>query len=465
MAIRIVDVIDDPTFALLPPCADPGFDHRSCDYWEDADRGSKAARASWFGPQAAPEPPKPSRPRNPFGGDDDDEPAFNPFAPARRETYNPFLAADDEAPENPFAPQPKAGPVVAADAPPKLRLLARGLAVFGSYAKVLLEDDEPAAYAQFGPLSAYPRALRTRDLYPRLPSAPLPAVITCIATTAAARDRGLAAMLVEAVCDDLAGRGFAAVETYPQVGAKPDATSAADPAFWQGLGLHRRRPGRALPGHAARARVMRARRAGASAGVPCSSWPPPHAATPVPTTGPDASTAAPTAAVSPARPSDVPVSAVPGTPPPGVAVEDPSLIAVLPADGGRPARGAGVPGVCGRDRRPRVRRQRGGRGVRGRRRRQRPVVGHGGPARARRLVRGLVPRLAGVLRRGRLRPGRRRRRHTPRRSSAAGPSSSAPVPGACGRITHGSRAAACSSRRSPWARSGTGSSSWRGLRP
>ena len=32
--------------------------------------------------------------------------------------------------------------MVAADAPPKLRLLARGLAVFGSYAKVLLEDDE-----------------------------------------------------------------------------------------------------------------------------------------------------------------------------------------------------------------------------------------------------------------------------------------------------------------------------------
>ena len=44
MAIRIVDVTDEPTFALVPPCADPGFDHRTCDYWEDADRGSKAAR-------------------------------------------------------------------------------------------------------------------------------------------------------------------------------------------------------------------------------------------------------------------------------------------------------------------------------------------------------------------------------------------------------------------------------------
>jgi ribosomal protein S18 acetylase RimI-like enzyme len=92
-------------------------------------------------------------------------------------------------------------------------------------------------YAQFGPLSAYPRALRTRELYPRLPVSPLPAVITCIATSAAARDRGLAATLVEAVCDDLAARGFAAVETYPEVGARPNATSAADPGFWEGLGF------------------------------------------------------------------------------------------------------------------------------------------------------------------------------------------------------------------------------------
>jgi hypothetical protein len=44
-------------------------------------------------------------------------------------------------------------------------------------------------------------------------------------------------MLVEAVCDDLAGRGFAAVETYPEVGAKPNATSAAQPGFWERLGF------------------------------------------------------------------------------------------------------------------------------------------------------------------------------------------------------------------------------------
>ena len=236
MAVRIIDVTDDATFAFVPPCADAGFDHRSCDYWEDADRGSKAARTSWLSPQAA-APVTRVRPRNPFG-DDDDEPAVNPFAPARREpAANPFLAGGAAFDDNPFAPRPAARPTVAPDALPKLRLLARGLVVFGSYAKVLLENDEPVAYAQFGPLSAYPRALRTRELYPKLPVSPLPAVITCISTTSAARGRGFAVTLVEAVCDDLATRGFAAVETYPQVGAKPDATSAADPAFWERLGF------------------------------------------------------------------------------------------------------------------------------------------------------------------------------------------------------------------------------------
>ena len=109
----------------------------------------------------------------------------------------------------------------------------------GSYAKILLEDDVARAYAQFGPLTAYPRAQRTRDLYPSLPESPLPAVITCIATTAEARGSGLAKALVAAVCDDLTGRGFTAVETYPELGARPDATSAATPAFWESVGFRR----------------------------------------------------------------------------------------------------------------------------------------------------------------------------------------------------------------------------------
>jgi len=237
--IRIVDVTDDATFALVPPCADPSFDHRTCDYWEDADRGSKAARGSWLRAAAPPAAARP-RPSNPFAvGDDEASP--NPFAlPADRRgaAVNPFAAAeDDHLADNPFAPRPAVRPTVAADAPRKLGLLGRGLAVFGSYAKVLLVDGRAAAYAQFGPLSAYPRALRQRELYRQLPDAPLPSVITCIATTAEARRFGHALRLVQAVCDDLAGRGFAAVEAYPEAGAREDATSAATPEFWVRCGF------------------------------------------------------------------------------------------------------------------------------------------------------------------------------------------------------------------------------------
>ena len=244
--ISILDITDESGFGRIPPCADPGFDHRSCDYWEDPDHGSKAARLSWLQPAAGPpaQPAAlPARPANPFLADLEAHGSAtpNPFATAR--PANPFLTPgdDDEAAPvaNPFAPPPAARPTVATDAPRKMQLLGRGLGVAGSYAKVLLVDDTPAVYAQFGPLTAYPRALRTRELYPALPDSPLPAVITCIATTAAARGAGLARALVSAVCDDLAGRGFTAVETYPEAGARPDATSAATPAFWESLGFVR----------------------------------------------------------------------------------------------------------------------------------------------------------------------------------------------------------------------------------
>jgi GNAT superfamily N-acetyltransferase len=232
-AVRVVDVVDDDTFGLVPPCADPSFDHRSCDYWEDADRGSRAARA--IAPAAVPRPS--TRPRNPFG-DDDEEPAINPFLPASRgPAFNPFASDDDEPVANPFAPPPPVRSALAPDTPRKLAMLSRGRAIFGSYAKVLLVDDRPVAYVQFGPLSAYPRASRVRELYPKLPDAPLPAVITCIATTRDARGEGHAQHLVAAVCEDLAGRGFAAVETYPEAARDPDATSAATPAFWLAAGF------------------------------------------------------------------------------------------------------------------------------------------------------------------------------------------------------------------------------------
>ncbi len=246
--IRIVEVTDGESFGLMPPCADPGFDHRSCDYWEEADRGSKAARLSWLEPVAPrtstdPTTPGRARPANPFLADREASatPA-NPFASGAGRPANPFLTPgdDDDGPlENPFAPKPAARPTVGADAPRKLQLLGRGLGVTGSFAKVLLRDERPAVYAQFGPLTAYPRAQRTRELYPSLPDQPLPAVITCIATTADARGEGLARVLVAAVCDDLETRGFTAVETYPEIGARPDATSGATPEFWESVGFVR----------------------------------------------------------------------------------------------------------------------------------------------------------------------------------------------------------------------------------
>ena len=237
--IRILDVTDETGFGRIPPCVDPGFDHRTCDFWEDEKRGSKAARLAWLEPAAAPAP-EPARPFNPFAPAER-RLAFNPFDPKAGSggSGNPFgsLGDEDAAADNPFAPRRETGPSVRADAPRKLQLLGRGLAIFGSYAKVLEVDGDASAYCQFGPLSAYPRAQQVRELYPRLPSSPLPAVITCIATTMAARAQGHAKALVLAVVADLAARGFSAVEAYPEPEARADATSAANPAFWATCGF------------------------------------------------------------------------------------------------------------------------------------------------------------------------------------------------------------------------------------
>ena len=252
---EIVDVGDEAGFGRIPLCADPAFDHRTCDYWEDADHGSKASRPGWLRAASRTSESSSSSPEagirasaNPFAPPSRPNP--NPFAPAPKAAANPFAALSsaparnpfledlpDTPADNPLAPRRPARPTVAPEAPRKLQLLGRGLGVFGTYAKLLLVDGEAAGYCQFGPLSAYPRALRLRELYPQLPDAPLPAVITCIATTAAARRLGYARRLVEEVCRDLAGRGFAAVEAYPETRAKEDETPAARPEFWLGAGF------------------------------------------------------------------------------------------------------------------------------------------------------------------------------------------------------------------------------------
>ena len=237
-SIEIRDVTDEAGWRTIPPCANAAFDHRTCDYWEDEVRGSKAHRTSWLeGAPAAPPSASGRLAGNPFAPTSG--PRFNPFAAPGGPPLRASVFGDDDEPEldNPFVPRPPDRPTVAPGSPRKVQLLGRGLAVFGSYAKVLELDGEPAAYCQFGPLSAYPRARQVRELYPKLPASPLPAVITCIATTVAARGRGVAGRLVQAVTADLAARGFAAVEAYPEPEMEADATSAANPAFWLACGF------------------------------------------------------------------------------------------------------------------------------------------------------------------------------------------------------------------------------------
>jgi hypothetical protein len=239
---RIVDIGDRESFALIPPCADPRFDHRTCDYWEDADRGSKQSRPSWLEATSRSREPQPkfALQDNPFAPGDLDDAAPNPFAEAARASIPDAFADDDlfAVPfDNPFAPRTQRERPLRDGVPRKLALLDRGRGVFGTYAKVLLVDDVSVAYCQFGPLSAYPRAQRLRDLYAQLPAAPLPAVITCIASTADARDQGYARELADAVCRDLAERGFAAVEAYPDLTQSENETSGARPEFWRKLGF------------------------------------------------------------------------------------------------------------------------------------------------------------------------------------------------------------------------------------
>ena len=97
--VQLLDITDAISFDRLPPCADPRFDHRSCDYWEDVVRGSKAARPAWWQP-ARPSPGPGPRPLsdNPFAPAPMDEAAFNPFDPG---------GATAEPAFNPFAPEPE----------------------------------------------------------------------------------------------------------------------------------------------------------------------------------------------------------------------------------------------------------------------------------------------------------------------------------------------------------------------
>jgi hypothetical protein len=91
----------------------------------------------------------------------------------------------------------------------------------GAYAMLAYRTDAvervAIGYAQFGPLSAYPRAQSIRDRYPQLPESPAPWVITCLQVRGEPGEREPAAIeLLNGVCQELDRRGITAVEAYPE---------------------------------------------------------------------------------------------------------------------------------------------------------------------------------------------------------------------------------------------------------
>ena len=201
---ELVGVESADELLLVPPCANASADHATCTWWEDADRGSKAAAVGGTAPSAT------ARASAPAGG---------------KSALAAFLGADvEEAPTfNPFAPEPPSREEALRDA-----------------AAARLAKGEPVAYCQAGPLSAFPRAQRLRDRYPDLPDSPPPAIITCISVVPAARGGALGSALVAGVLVRLGAAGFAAAEAYPEEPesvADAEHTSAATQRFWERLGF------------------------------------------------------------------------------------------------------------------------------------------------------------------------------------------------------------------------------------
>jgi hypothetical protein len=156
------DLVDEASFDDIPAPAQPGARCQTCDYWERVDGGREAPQTE---------------------------------------------ATDAES-----------------RAVLKRGRLLSGVALSGAYAMLARETDAVAStvvgYAQFGPLSAYPRALAIRERYAELPDSPSPWIVTCLqvagdgvgAEDRLERGRGL----LEAVCDELDRRGITAVEAYPE---------------------------------------------------------------------------------------------------------------------------------------------------------------------------------------------------------------------------------------------------------
>ena len=182
MAEIAFELVDEATFDEIPDPAQPGARCQTCDYWERIDGGREAPKA------------------NP------------PDADAR--------------------------------AALKRRRLLAARDVSGAYAMLAYRTDAvqrlSIGYAQFGPLSAYPRAQTIRDRYPQLPDSPSPWVITCLQVAPEAGDRdGVGGALLEAVCAELDRRGIIAVEAYPERASDAWRPSPGPASVYEASGFER----------------------------------------------------------------------------------------------------------------------------------------------------------------------------------------------------------------------------------
>jgi len=174
-------LLDEASFDDIPAPAQPGARCQTCDYWERLDGGREAAAE---------------------------------------------------------------GTHVTARANLKRNRLLAARAVAGSYAMLAYSLDTvhrtPVGYAQFGPISAYPRAQSIRDRYPQLPDSPAPWVITCLQISAGGAERSnIGTAMLEAVCEELDGRGITAVEAYPEGVADAWLPSPGPASVYEEAGFER----------------------------------------------------------------------------------------------------------------------------------------------------------------------------------------------------------------------------------
>jgi hypothetical protein len=127
----------------------------------------------------------------------------------------------------------------------KLTRLLAGTRLAGAYGMLAWQtnvsgDRVAVGWAQFGPISAYPRAQVIRDRYPSLPDSPAPWVVICLQVVPETVERErVAADLLGAVCEELNRRGIIAVEAYPEGIGDPWSLSPGPAAVYEAGGFTR----------------------------------------------------------------------------------------------------------------------------------------------------------------------------------------------------------------------------------